>query len=130
MNQSPNPVAILLWSVAGVGVVLCLIAVGVAYVRARRLAKAPPPPPARCPSCGSEQIDIFESGFWDGINTGGGFQVGTCQRCGTHCEHRSAWNPENQQVSYTDRLVTEDEWQEYYIQPAARREQRLREEAP
>jgi len=115
----------ILLSVIGTGVVLCSLAVGVAFVRARRLAKAPPPPPAKCPSCGSEQINVFESGLWDGINTCGGFQFGTCKHCGTHCEHRSTWDSESQQLRYTDRFVTEQEWQEQHIQPAARLEQRL-----
>ena len=109
---------ILLLAAVGVGVVFFATVFCVAFVRARRLAKMPTPPKPKCPSCGGEQIDIAASGLWDGINTGGGFQYGTCRGCGTRCEHRSAWADESQQVRYTDRIPTDEEWRQV-VEPSA-----------
>lgn len=125
-----TPVIILL-SAVGVGVVLFAALFCVVFFRARRLAKQPPPPKPKCPSCGSEQIDVATSGFWEGINTGGGFQYGTCRVCGTRCEHRSAWDDESKQVCYTDRIATDEQWrQEVEPSPEQLRIQKLQSQWP
>ncbi len=118
-------------SVAGTGVVLFSVLFCVALVRARRLAKQPAPPKPKCPRCGSERIDIATSGLWDGINTGGGFQYGTCKDCGTRCEHRSAWDDQSRQVRYTDCIPTDEQWrQEVEPSPEQMRIQQLQSQWP
>src|SRR5204863_829279 len=107
----------ILLSAVGVGVVLFVVLFCVAFGRARRLATKPPPPKPKCPSCGRERIDVATSGLWDGINTGGGFQYGVCKDCGTRCEHRSAWDSESEQMRYTDRIVTDEEWRQH-VEPS------------
>ena len=97
--------------VIGAVVALLSVAVVVAFIRSRRLAKVPPPPPCKCPACGSEQISIFRSGLWDGEDsagrgTGGTSQVGTCKSCGVHCEHFSVWDNDSTQSYYESRILT------------------------
>jgi len=104
--------------VAGSGVVLFSVVLVVAFVRTRRLVKAPPPPPCKCPACGSEQIDVFSSGLWDGEDsagrgTGGLCQVGTCKSCGVHCQHFSVWDNDKKEARYYEsRVLADEEWQQ------------------
>ena len=109
------PIIILL-IVIGAVVALLSVAVVVAYVRSRRIAKLPPPPPCKCPACDSEQIDVLLSGLWDGHDsksrgTGGTSQIGTCKSCGVHCEHISVWDIDTQKTRYESRVLTDEEWQ-------------------
>jgi len=122
---------IILMSVAGAGLLLFSVVFCVALVRARRLAKQPAPPKPKCPRCGSERIDIATAGFWDGINTGGGIQYGTCRDCNTRCEHRSAWDDQSRQMRYTDRTLTDEQWrQEVEPSPEQMRIRQLQSQWP
>lgn len=108
---------IILLCVAGAVVFFVSMIVLVAFIQSRRLAKAPPPPAFKCPSCGSEQIDVFLSGLWDGKDsagrgTGGTHAVGTCKSCGVHCEQRSVWDNDTEQSNYHTRVLTDAEWQQ------------------
>jgi|SRR5688572_19403248 len=84
------------------------------------LGSTPPevsPPPFKCPKCGSDQIDVFLSGLWDGEDlagrgTGGTHAVGTCKSCGVHCEQRSVWDNDKKQSDYRTRVLTDAEWQQ------------------
>ena len=110
------PIIILL-IVIGAVVVLLSVVVVVAFVRSRRLAKVPAlPPPCKCPACGSEQMDVFLSGMWDGEDsagrgTGGTSQIGTCKSCGVHCEHLSVWDNDTKESRYESRVLTDEQWQ-------------------
>jgi hypothetical protein len=106
-------VAVGIW--IGILVALMVVIVLVALVQVRRAKKLPPPPPCKCSACGSEQIDVFLSGFWDGVDlsgrrTGGGHQVGTCKSCGVHCKHYSIRNNDRNQTDYVSQILTEKEW--------------------
>ena len=77
----------------GAGVfVLPLWAIAATILMKRRLAKLPdqPRPAFKCPRCGSEQVEVLSSGFWDGTDesgrdTGGVFEYGVCKRCHERC---------------------------------------------
>lgn len=111
-----SKLTIILMTVVGALVVLFAMAVVIAFVRTRRLAKLPPPPPCKCPACSSEQIEIFLSGLWDGEDlqgrsTGGACQIGTCKSCGVHCEHISIWDVDTKQSRYESRILTDEQWE-------------------
>jgi hypothetical protein len=101
---------------AGAAVVLVSVILLVALVRSQRLAKAPPPPPFKCPACGSEQINVFSSGLWDGEDgagrgTGGSHEIGTCSSCGVHCRHVSFWDNDKKERRYEISVLADQEWQ-------------------
>ena len=107
---------IILLTVISAAVAMFAIAVVVAFVRSRRLAKLPPLPPCKCPACGGERIDVFLSGLWDGEDskgrsTGGTSQIGTCKSCGIHCEHISIWDVDTKQSRYESRVLTAEQWE-------------------
>ena len=109
-------IPVLILSIVGAVVGLFLVVVVIALVRSRRLAKTPPPPPFKCPACGSEQIEVFLSGLWDGEDsagrdTGGTQAVGTCRRCNVHCEHVSEWDNDKKESRYASRVLTDEEWE-------------------
>ena len=112
-----NIVAILLF-IAGLAMALSFVVKLVAFVRCGGFSKVPqsPPPQCKCPACGSEQIEVFLSGLWDGEDsvgrgTGGGRQVGTCKSCGVPCEHYSIWDNDSKQSRYESRVLTDEEWE-------------------
>ena len=79
-------------------------------LRERKLAKLPPPPAFRCPSCGSEQIDVLSSGLWDGRDaqgrsTSGGFEYGLCKHCGSRCARF---------VDDQPFIPTDEQWQSHF----------------
>ena len=107
---------ILILTIAGAAVVFFSGVVLIAFVRSRRLGKAPPPPPFKCASCGSERIDVVSSGLWDGEDsagrgTGGTRAVGMCKNCGVHCEHVSMWDNDEKENRYECRVLTDEQWQ-------------------
>ena len=107
---------IILLSVAGAAIILCLVNVLVTSIQWRGLPK-PPPPAFLCPACGCEQVDVCWSALWDGEDsagrrTGGIHDAGTCRSCGVHCELRSVRDNETSHEYYNTRVLTEAEWQE------------------
>jgi hypothetical protein len=107
---------IILLTMAGAAAAI-LMAVFVAFVRSRRVAKAPSPPepPFNCPACGSGQVDVFRSGLWDGVDsagrgTGGSREIGTCKVCGVHAQHMSTWDHDKKESHYETRKLTDEEW--------------------
>src|SRR5258708_2543055 len=91
--------------VAGAVVVVFSFIVLVASVPSGGLAKAPPPHPFKCPTCGSDHINMFSSGLWDGEDsagrgTGGSREMGTCGSCGVHCQHVSLWDNDKKETRY------------------------------
>jgi hypothetical protein len=82
-----------LWQVVLVfGAVIAVLLLGLVILTIWwewRWRHLPPRPPLRCPTCNSDQIDIY-SGLWDGHDehgqrTGGGDNYGICKECGALC---------------------------------------------
>jgi hypothetical protein len=88
----------------------------IAYLLSRKVPNSPPAPPFRCPACGSEDIEIYSSGLWDGVDsagrgTSGDRDVGTCKSCNTHCTHVSFCDHDKRQSRYKTESLTDAEWQ-------------------
>jgi len=68
--------------------------------------------PFKCPSCGSEKVDVQSSSFCSDQDAGGkpgsGFVIceyGVCKRCGGHCARYDADKPY---------IPTDKEWRQYF----------------